>query len=256
LKEPDGLVTTNVAVHCMFQNVDRSGGADEGNIIIGLFDGGWWWVIPFKDGDTSCGMVFEKRFTKINRGATPDEMFKLGLDACPNLKARLVGATAVLPVGTQANWSYRSKQFFGERLLMVGDSAAFVDPLFSTGVLLAINGAKFAAEHIDRALVDDDFSEARFATYQDQCIAGMDIFKGLVHEFYSENLRRVLMASAHQPTVCAAITSILAGDVYQPSLWHSIVKKGFSHVAKTEGIPGIKSSRELVAQKQQPRARS
>src|SRR5437879_11244931 len=107
-------------------------------------------------------------------------------------------------------------------------AAACFYPLFSTGVLLAINGAKFAAEHIDRALTDGDFSEARFAAYQEQCTAGMEIFKGLVHEFYAEHLRRVLLASAHQPTACAAITSLLAGDVYQRSLWHWIAKNGFS----------------------------
>ncbi|HEX6837425.1 MAG TPA: NAD(P)/FAD-dependent oxidoreductase, partial [Polyangia bacterium] len=57
LKVVDGEITTNVAVHTMYKNVDRSQGADEGNIILGLFDGGWWWMIPFKDGDTSVGIV-------------------------------------------------------------------------------------------------------------------------------------------------------------------------------------------------------
>jgi flavin-dependent dehydrogenase len=247
LKVPDGLVTTNVAVHCIFEDVVRPSGADDGNIIIGLFDGGWWWLIPFKDGETSVGMVFEKSFTKINRGATPEEMFFKGVESCPHLGNRLRNAKKCMPVGTQANWSYRSQQFYGDRMLMVGDSAAFVDPLFSTGVLLAINGAKFAAEHIDGALTDGDFRADRFQSYQEQCIAGMEIFKSLVHEFYSENLRKVLLASARNPTVCSAITSMLAGDVYQPSMWHSIVKKGFSHVADVEGVPGVKSSRELIA---------
>ncbi len=247
LKVPDGLVTTNVAVHCMFQNVDRSGGADEGNIIIGLFNGGWWWLIPFKDGDTSVGMVLEKSFSKLNRGSSPDEMMKAGLEACPHLQKRLVAAKRILPVGAQGNWSYRSKTFYDDRLLMVGDSAAFVDPLFSTGVLLAINGAKFAVEHIDRALTDGDFSAERFKSYQDQCVAGMEIFKSLVHEFYSENLRKVLLASARNPTVCAAITSMLAGDVYKPSMWHSVVKKGFSHLPEASaGADGLRSSREIM----------
>jgi flavin-dependent dehydrogenase len=247
LKIPDGTVTTNVAVHCMFQEVDRTGGADEGNIIIGLFDGGWWWLIPFKDGDTSVGLVFEKHFTKLNRGASSEEMMRAGIDACPHLKRRMRDARPVLPVGAQGNWSYRSRVFYGERLLMVGDSAAFVDPLFSTGVLLAVNGAKFAVEHIDRALSDGDFSAERFAAYQEQCLAGMEIFKSLVHEFYSENLRKVLLASARNPTVCAAITSMLAGDVYKPSMWHSVVKKGFSHLPEaTCGADGLRSSREIM----------
>jgi flavin-dependent dehydrogenase len=249
LKVPDGLVTTNVAVHSMYKNVDRSCGADEGNIVIGLFDGGWWWLIPFKDGDTSVGMVFEKSFTKIHRGQSSEAMMDTALANLPHLARHLKGATRFLPVGAQGNWSYRATQFYGERLLMVGDAAAFVDPLFSTGVLFAAYGARFAAGHIDAALTDGDFGAARFAAYQDECIAGMDIFKNLVHEFYSQSLRRLLLASARNPTVCAVITSLLAGDVYKPAMWQSMVKKqGFSNlgnVAKVQGGGNARSSRHV-----------
>jgi len=229
LKVVDGEITTNVAVHTMYKNVDRSQGADEGNIILGLFEGGWWWMIPFNDGDTSVGIVFEKSYTKANRGQSSQQLMEQAIEQLPHLKHYLRNATRFLDVGAQGNWSYRSSSFYGERLLMVGDSAAFVDPLFSTGVLFAINGAKFAAAHIDAALTDGNFAADRFAPYQDECIKGMDIFKGLVHEFYSQNLRQVLLASAQNPTICAVITSLLAGDVYKPAMWHSVVKKnGFS----------------------------
>lgn len=230
LKIPDGLITTNAAVHTMYRNVDRAAcGADEGNIIIGLFDGGWWWLIPFNDGDTSVGIVFEKAYTKTHRGESSEELMAGAIAGLPHLSRYLAQAERILPVGAQGNWSYRSSQFYGDRLLMVGDAAAFVDPLFSTGVLFAIHGAKFAAAHIAAALDDGDFSAARFAAYQDDCIRGMDLFKGMVHEFYSENLRQVLLASAQNPTICAVITSLLAGDVFKPAMWHSVIKKpGFS----------------------------
>jgi flavin-dependent dehydrogenase len=229
LKVVDGEITTNVAVHTMYKNVDRSQGADEGNIILGLFDGGWWWMIPFNDGDTSVGIVFEKSYTKAQKGLSSQAMMEAAIDNLPHLKSYLKNATRFLDVGAQGNWSYRSSQFYGERLLMVGDAAAFVDPLFSTGVLFAIHGAKFAAAHIDAALADGNFSAERFAPYQDECIRGMDLFKTLVHEFYSQNLRKLLLASAQNPTICAVITSLLAGDVYRPAMWQSLVKKqGFS----------------------------
>jgi flavin-dependent dehydrogenase len=229
LKVVDGEITTNVAVHTMYRDVDRSQGADEGHIILGLFDGGWWWMIPFKDGDTSVGIVFEKSYTKANRGLSSLELMETALAGLPHLKHFLRNATRILDVGAQGNWSYRSSKFYGERLLMVGDSAAFVDPLFSTGVLFAIHGAKFAAAHIDAALTDGDFGAERFAPYQDECARGMDLFKTLVHEFYSENLRKVLLASAQNPTICAVITSLLAGDVYKPAMWQSMItKQGFS----------------------------
>jgi flavin-dependent dehydrogenase len=250
LKVADGLVTTNAAVHTMYKGVDRTCGADEGNIVLGLFDGGWWWMIPFKDGDTSVGMVFEKSFTKVHRGLSPEKMMDAALEHLPHLKRYLKNATRFFPVGAQGNWSYRASHFYGDRLLLVGDSAAFVDPLFSTGVLFAVQGARFAVQHLDGALSDGDFSAARFAPYQEQCIAGMEIFKGLVHEFYSQNLRKLLLASARNPTVCAVITSLLAGDVYKPAMWQSMVRKqGFSNLADVETLPGVRSSRQAKLEK-------
>ena len=250
LKVHDDLITTNVALNCMFAGVPRKSGLEEGNIIIGLFDGGWYWVIPFKDGDTSVGFVLEKGYTKVNRGLSRDDMFAQVLGSLPHLSELLSTATRKMKVGSEANWSYRAKRFYDDRLLLVGDSAAFVDPLFSTGVLLAINGARFAAEHADAALTANDFSSARFESYQASCIAGMDIFKTLVSEFYAENLRAILMSSAVNPTICSVIVSMLAGDVYKPSMWHSIVRKsGFSNIPESEfkGLPGkYKSSREVL----------
>ena len=258
LKVQDDLITTNVALHCMFTGIPREKGLEEGNIIIGLFDGGWYWVIPFKDGDTSVGFVLEKRYTKVNRGQSRHEMYHQVLGSLPHLSALMKDAKPILEVGSQANWSYRCKQFHADRMLMVGDAAAFVDPLFSTGVLLAVNGARFAVEHLDSALTDGDFSSERFAPYQQQCIAGMDIFKTLVSEFYAENLRRILITSAVNPTICSVIVSMLAGDVYKPSMWHSIVRKaGFSNIAATDmkGLPGsYSSSREVLKASGLPRA--
>lgn len=251
IKEHDPLVTTNVALHCMFSGIPRQSGLEEGNIIIGLFDGGWYWVIPFKDGDTSVGFVLEKSYTKVNRGLSRQEMYTQVLAGLPHLSKLMRDAKPLQEVGSQANWSYRVTKFYGDRLLLVGDAAAFVDPLFSTGVLLAINGARFAAQHADEALRDGNFSEERFASYQQSCVAGMDLFKNLVTEFYAKNLRAVLMASAVNPTICSVIVSLLAGDVYKPSLWHSVVRKsGFSEIPGTDykGMSGSFTSSHEVLQ--------
>lgn len=234
-KVHDEVVTTNVALHCMYSGIPRTSGLEEGLILLGLFDGGWYWVIPFKDGDTSVGFVLEKSYTRVSRGQSKQQMYDQILDGLPALKRLMCDAKPLQEVGSQANWSYRVTQFYGDRLLLVGDAAAFVDPLFSTGVLLAIHGAKFAAEHADAALHDGNFSAERFASYQESCVAGMDLFKSLVTEFYAKNLRAVLLASAVHPTICSVIVSLLAGDVYKPSLWHSIIRQsGFSDALGTD----------------------
>jgi flavin-dependent dehydrogenase len=227
-KVADGLITSNVAVHSMYSGVERLPGGDAGNITVGLFDGGWYWVIPFKDGDTSIGMVIEKTFAVAHRGLDAAALMDAALARLPRLGARLAGARRVLAVGAQANWSYRCRRWGADRMLLVGDAAAFVDPLFSTGVLFAVYGARYAADALDAALDAGALDADALGAYQARCEAGMNVFTTLVHEFYARNLRRVLIASARHPTICKVITSMLAGDVYRPSLWHAMVRSGFS----------------------------
>ncbi len=240
LKVSDDLVTTNLACFTHYEHCNRESGKDEGNITIVLFDGGWWWFIPFKGTVTSIGCTLQKEFTVSRRGYSAEQMFMAALEATPVMQDLLKGATRVRPIDTTGNWSYRCKQFYGDRFLLVGDSAAFIDPLFSTGVLMAVTCGKYAANVIHEALSDGDYSAERFAIYQQQALHGADLFKGLVHEFYARNLRPLLVRSAASPATCAAITSALAGDVYRPAMWQGLFREGFS-VRATESL-GINGS--------------
>ena len=259
LKQADELITTNVSLNCMYAGVAREQTLEEGNVIIGLFDGGWYWVIPFKDGDTSVGFVLEKSYTRVRRGLGISEMYAQVLDTLPALKHLMRDARQTIEPFSEGNWSYTVKQTYGDRWLLVGDSASFVDPLFSTGILLSTNAARRAAEHVDAALADGDFRAARFASYAEKCVEETRIFKTLIHEFYAQNLRSLLIASSVNPTVCSIIVSVLAGDVAQPAMWHSLVgKPGFSNISADQfkGLAGsYASSREVLAASKLPRAR-
>jgi flavin-dependent dehydrogenase len=257
-KAPDPLITTNVSLNCMYSGVARESGLEDGHVIIGLFDGGWYWVIPFRDGDTSVGFVLEKSFTRVRRGQSVAEMYAQVLDGLPHLKHLMRDARPCIEPFSEGNWSYTVERTYGDRVLLVGDSAAFVDPLFSTGILLATNAARRAAAYADDALRDGSFDAERFAPYQVECVAETQIFKRLITEFYAENLRALLIASAVNPTLCSVIVSVLAGDVARPALWHSIVtKSGFSHNPPPGGGvgPGYASSREVLAASKLARAR-
>jgi flavin-dependent dehydrogenase len=247
LKVPDDEITTNVACFTHYQGCLRQEGSDEGNFTLIMFDGGWWWFIPFKGDVTSIGVVFEKEYVKARRGLSPTELFDGAIAEQREIKKILAPAKRVREVGTTGNWSYRAQRYHGDRWLLVGDAAAFIDPLFSTGVLMAMAGGKFAAEAIDQALESGDFRAERFAAYQERATSGADLFKKLVHEFYGENLRRLLLASGQNPTMCAIITSLLAGDVYRKAMWQGAVREGFSHLAELKDIPGTRprSSRQV-----------
>ena len=136
-------------------------------------------------------------------------------------------------------------------MLLVGDAAAFVDPLFSTGVLLAVNGAKLACRSTStRRSRDDDFCAERFIAYQDQLrgrhghvqAPGARVLLG-------EPAQACSSTSARNPDRCArSITSMLAGDVYKPSMWHSVVReRGFSHKTLTprQEVACARSSRDV-----------
>ncbi len=237
LKLPDELVTTNVACFTHFENCQRQTGSDEGNITIVLFEGGWWWFIPFKGRVTSVGCVLQKDFTRDRRGLTAEQMFSEALAHTAAMQKLLHGANRILPVNTTGNWSYRCKQLYGDRFLLVGDAGGFIDPLFSTGVLLAAYGGRFAAQAIHEALKRGDLSAERFAQYEQQALTGADLFKRLVHEFYGESLRKLLVHSAVHDATCAVITSLLAGDVYRPAMWHSVLRQGFTREVPETGMP-------------------
>ena len=240
-KVADDLITTNVACFTHFENALRQEGDDEGNFTLIMFNGGWWWFIPFRGNVTSIGVVFEKDYTLARKGMSPQELFENAIAEQREIKKILANARRVRPIDSTGNWSYRCDGYFADRTLLVGDAAAFIDPLFSTGVLMAMMGGKLAAESIDEAFQAGDFSAARFGGYQEKAVAGADKFKRLVHEFYGENLRKLLLASASNATMCAVITSMLAGDVYKPRIWHQAVKQGFSRLAELENIPGAPS---------------
>ncbi|MBP6742387.1 MAG: tryptophan 7-halogenase [Deltaproteobacteria bacterium] len=238
LKHADDLVTTNVACFTHYENCNRQSGSDEGNISIVLFNGGWWWFIPFRGNVTSIGCVLQKDFTRDRKGLSAEEIFHAALAETEAMQKLLAGATRVRPVGTTGNWSYRCSQYYGDRFLMVGDAAAFIDPLFSTGVLMAVQGGRFAANAIQQGFLAKNLSAEQFAPYQQQAIQGADLFKRLVHEFYGESLRKLLVHSAAHETTRSAITSLLAGDVYRPAMWHSFLREGFTrHVADDGSIP-------------------
>mgnify|MGYP000976189126 CR=1 FL=1 len=230
LKTVDELITTNVACFTHWRDCKRQEGADEGNFTGILFDGGWWWIIPFKGDVTSVGVVFQKEYTLKRKGLTPQQLYEGAIAEQRAIKEILDGAERIRPIDTTGNWSYRCKRYYGDRFLLAGDAAAFIDPLFSTGALMAMMCGKYAAESIDEAIQANDYRADRFAAYQEKAISGADLFKRLVHEFYTEDLRRLLVAREQNDTVRAVITSMLAGDVYRPRMWHQMLRQGFSRL--------------------------
>ena len=178
---------------------------------------GWFWLIPFADGRTSVGVVASSAWMRAQReaGVTgPVALFDAAVAASPAAARMLEGAERLFPPRATADFSFRVRRMRGDGWLALGDATGFIDPLFSTGAHLALNGALRAADAIDEALAAGDVSDARFEAWEAGMRAGADLFLGAVQAFYEGELVSYLFAEPQHPFLRRAITSLLAGDVF------------------------------------------
>lgn len=226
----------NFAVFSHYEGASRYTGEAEGDISVVLVPEGWWWVIPLKDNRTSVGLVGPSRNL---RGQKPDEAY---LDAriaeSPFLRERLAGATRVAPVRSVSDYSYVSRKLAGDRFVLVGDAAAFIDPVFSTGVYLGLVGAFRAAEAVDAALKAGDFGRSRFLHYEREVQKSVATYRRFVKGFYTPEFVDVLMAPSDWLSLRAAITSLLAGfgvDHFEVN-WRVLVFRAIARANKKFGL--------------------
>ena len=143
----------SAAMYGHFSGAKRLPGREEGNISMFWFDHGWFWFIPLRDGTTSVGAVCWPYYLK-SRKTDPTTFFLDTIALCPPLAERLRDAKLTNEVTATGNYSYEAERMVGERYIMLGDAFAFVDPVFSSGVLLAMNSAFLGAEVVDTWLRD------------------------------------------------------------------------------------------------------
>lgn len=208
-----GLDKTALFTH--FEGAFREEGINEGNIQIVVFKHGWFWVIPFRGEVTSVGAVVSSSWMKQRaKGETLEALFDRTVTESSFARDFLANATRLRPVGALADFSYRIDQLAGDGWLFVGDAGGFLDPLFSTGAHLAIQGADLAAEAIEQAFVSGDFSRQTFARYEAAVRYAVDLFLGVVQAFYAGRFREVLFEQNQRLPMRRLITSILSGDVF------------------------------------------
>jgi flavin-dependent dehydrogenase len=169
------------------------------------------------------------------RGQKPDEAyFQRQIEQTPVLRERLAGAKRVAPVRSVSDYSYVSRRVAGDRFVLVGDAAAFIDPVFSTGVYLGLVGAFRAAEVVDAALRARKFDRAQFVSYEREVLKNVATYKRFVKGFYTPEFVDVLMSPSDWLELRAAITSLLAGygvDRFQVN-WRVLVFRAIARANK------------------------
>jgi FADH2 O2-dependent halogenase len=173
------------AVHAWFRNVDK--GTERSRNYIHIYflpvKRGWAWQIPITEEITSMGIVAEKEVFK-NARLAPADYFNKYVESNPDLTHAMRNAERLNDFKLEGDYSYKMDTFAGNGFVLIGDAARFVDPIFSSGVSVALYSAKYSAERIQYAFEHDDFSEAALKPYETKLRAGTEIWYEFIRLYY------------------------------------------------------------------------
>jgi flavin-dependent dehydrogenase len=210
------------ALYTQVRGAWRDAGDREGDIQIVVLgeahQRGWMWLIPFADGRTSVGAVVSRPWMQRHAADVaggPEALFDAAIADCPAAVAMLAGSTRLFAPRATSDFSFHVRRMRGPGWLAVGDAGGFLDPLFSTGAHLALNGGLRAADALHELLsAADPTDDAPLARWESAMRAAADLFLGAVQAFYEGDLAGYLFAEPQHPFLRRAITSLLAGDVF------------------------------------------
>ncbi|HMJ89208.1 MAG TPA: NAD(P)/FAD-dependent oxidoreductase [Candidatus Acidoferrum sp.] len=195
-----------------FSGGQRLPGIDAGETTMFLIPGGgWFWYIPLPDDIVSVGIVADPEYV-FSESDDMEAAFTREIALCAPLAERLAMAKRVGPVRGSSHLAYLNRQTCGDGWVMIGDARAFLDPIYSSGLYLALGSAELAAQCIDDALKNDDVSAARLGRFEPALWKGVDVVRRLIHAFYDPNFSFPKFAERF-PEHRAALIDCLVGDV-------------------------------------------
>ena len=211
------------AIYGHFAGAQRHDGMAEGNITIFWFEHGWFWFIPLQNEVTSVGMVTWPYYMKTKGERSLQQFLEDGIAMCPALAQRLKDAQLVNQVEATGNFSYVSERNHGDNYVMLGDAYAFIDPVFSSGVLLAMNSGVIAAEAIDTCLKTPAKAPAALKRFDRLMQHGPKEFSWFIYRVTNPIMRDFFMYPKNIFRVKEALLSVLAGDIFgKTPIWRSI----------------------------------
>lgn len=203
------------AVFTHFENAHRDEGIDEGATLIlhTKNKDSWFWYIPLPDNRVSVGVVGPIEHMIHDRQGNPQQIFDDELAHCPGLIPRLENARQTMDMKVLNDFSYSATHAAGEGWMLVGDAFCFLDPIYSSGVLLALASAELAADTALAALKTNDLSAQRLGAYEPRMREGIRAFRHLVYAFYDKRFSFAGFLRRH-PEHRDAVVKILVGDVF------------------------------------------
>ena len=179
----------NLAVYAYFDGFRRLPDPDQTNIFIESYANGWLWIIPLHTGWASVGAVVDSsRSQERVQRVGPLEFLMEQISQAPRTAEMLRNATLTAGPSVVKDWSYVCQRLVGDGYVLVGDAACFVDPLFSSGVHLAMMSGVLAAAYVTSAMKDEDMRQAAAQVYQEMYLEEYNQFREMARLFYSSNL--------------------------------------------------------------------
>ena len=204
-----------ISVWSYWRGAKRDPGIDEGNTTVAYVEGrGWFWYIPLKDDIVSVGIVAEKDYL-FGGSKDPAAIMEREIGRNAWIKDHLAQGNQFGEYWVTAEFSYRAKHPAADGLVLAGDAFAFLDPVFSSGVFLALKSGELAADAVDAALTAGDFRGARFESYGATLCRGIENMRKLVYAFYEPEFSFGRMNKGF-PQVRGQLTDCLIGDLFEP----------------------------------------
>ncbi|HLA11003.1 MAG TPA: NAD(P)/FAD-dependent oxidoreductase [Pyrinomonadaceae bacterium] len=176
--------------------------------------GGWFWYIPLEDDITSVGIVADPTYLLKDRGQNLAKIFHDEIAKCDAVQRRVASGERVDKIYSILDYSYRSKRNSGHGFILIGDAYGFLDPIYSSGVLLAMKMAELAADAIHDAFQSDDFSAERLGQFQAKLDQGIESMRKLVYAFYDDDFSFSQFLRKY-PEQRVNIINLLIGDVFR-----------------------------------------
>ena len=217
----------NIAIFSHYTNVPRLEGPRPDDIrLIARSDAGWFWLIPISKELTSVGLVLPKALYRKLANGSPEEMLNSAISDTPVVADLMREARCEWPVRVEKDFSYSASTYAGDRWILAGDAGSFLDPVFSTGVSIAMESGIEAAAELHRALAENDFSASGFAAFSRRQRKRFERFRQFVVGFYSPQFRDIFFNPHPQNLIFRSVVTLLAGK-WNAGPWTRFLNKLF-----------------------------
>ena len=223
----------STAIYAHFSGAARNPGKAAGNITIFWFEHGWFWLIPLAGGTASVGAVTWPYYLKTRNKKPLEQFLQETIALCAPLSERLQHAQLTSPVEATGNFSYVCDRTHGSNYLLLGDAYTFIDPVFSSGVMLAMHSAFVGADTVDTCLRHPRQAAAALKKFDNTMRIGPKAFSWFIYRVTNPTLRDMFMEPRNIFRVKEALLSVLAGDVFGKTPIHGplLLFKGLYYAA-------------------------